>query len=66
MAPKKVTTRANSSLYKATKATLAAKKGKVTFADNTLPLTTVNNGSDVENSKQRPTYTRGRHSHLQS
>jgi hypothetical protein len=51
MAPKKVTTRANSSLYKATKVILAAEKGKVTFADNTLPLTTVNNGSDVENSK---------------
>jgi hypothetical protein len=34
------------------KATLASNKGKVTFADNILPLTAENtNGSEAENNK---------------
>jgi hypothetical protein len=52
MAPKEANTRANSSLDVATKATLAAKKGKVTFVDNILPLTARNNGSEAANSKR--------------
>jgi hypothetical protein len=44
MAPKKVTTRANTSVDDAVKATLSDKKGKATLADDALQAATENDG----------------------
>jgi hypothetical protein len=51
MAPKKVTTRASSSLDETTKVTLVDKKGKATLAEDTLPTITKNNETGVVNNK---------------
>lgn len=56
MAPKKVTTRASSSLDEATKVALVDKKGKATLAEETLPATTENKIEAVNNKNARSKY----------
>lgn len=56
MAPKKVTTRASSSLDEATKVALVDKKGKATLAEETLPTITENKIEAVNNKNARSKY----------
>jgi hypothetical protein len=51
MAPKKVTTRATSSLDEATRAALAEKKGKAVLIDNTLPAAAETDRPEVVNNR---------------
>jgi hypothetical protein len=56
MAPKKVTTRASSSLDEDTKVALVDKKGKATLAEETLPATTENKIEAINNKNPRSEY----------
>jgi hypothetical protein len=55
MAPKKVTTRANTSLDYTTKVALVKKKGKATLANDTLPAVAKNNEAATINNKHTQT-----------